>query len=154
MFRQECNIYYKRKGKLMKTIFFVLIFVLSCLGYAQVGWFNQNSGVNNPLFDVHFVDDNNGWIAGNTGLILHTSNGGINWEVQNAPPNNTYYSIYFTDNQNGWAGGYSGKLIRTTDGGANWIDGSAGTNRYRYDLYFLNAVRDIEFDTSQTYFAP
>jgi photosystem II stability/assembly factor-like uncharacterized protein len=123
----------------MKSHFFVIFFMLSCLSFAQVGWFNQNSGVNNPLFDVHFVDENNGWIAGNTGLIMHTSDGGVNWDVQTAPPNNTYYSIFFTDNQNGWAGGYAGKLIRTTDGGANWIDGTAGTNRYRYDLYFLNA---------------
>lgn len=113
-----------------------LIFTLS--SFAQVQWYAQNSGVNNFLFDVHFVNENIGWIAGNTGLILHTSDGGANWIEQTTPPNNTYYSVYFTDAQNGWAGGFAGKLIRTTDGGETWLDGSAGTNRFRYDLYFIN----------------
>jgi photosystem II stability/assembly factor-like uncharacterized protein len=123
----------------MKSFFVVLFFILSYSSFAQFGWFNQISGVNNPLFDVCFVDENNGWIAGNTGLIMNTSDGGLNWNVQTAPPNNTYYSIFFVDDQNGWASGYGGKLIRTTDGGTNWIDGTAGTYRYRYDLYFINA---------------
>ncbi|MBL7128656.1 MAG: T9SS type A sorting domain-containing protein [Ignavibacteria bacterium] len=125
----------------MKTLIFILIFILTSISItqAQVGWFNQNSGTNTVLFDVCFIDENNGWIAGNTGLIMNTSNGGLNWNVQTAPPNNTYYSIYFVNTQNGWAGGFAGKLIRTTNGGTNWIDGSAGTNRFRYDLYFLNA---------------
>lgn len=120
----------------------MLFLILSSLNFtqAQVGWFNQNSGVNSVLFDVHFVDDSNGWIAGNTGLIMHTSNGGLNWNVQTAPANNTYYSIFFVDGQNGWAGGFGGKLIRTTNGGTNWIDGTAGTYRFRYDLYFINAI--------------
>ena len=117
---------------------FIGIFI-SSVCYAQSQWVNQNSGTNLPLFDVHFTDASNGWIAGNTGLILYTSDGGVNWEEQVAPPNNTYYSIFFSDDQNGWAGGYGGKLIRTTDGGNNWIDGIAGTNRYRYDIYFINA---------------
>jgi photosystem II stability/assembly factor-like uncharacterized protein len=125
----------------MKFQIIILFFILFSLNFsqAQIGWFNQNSGTNTVLFDVHFVDNNNGWIAGNTGLIMNTSNGGLNWNVQTAPPNNTYYSIFFADTQNGWAGGYAGKLIRTTNGGTNWIDGSVGTNRFRYDLYFINA---------------
>jgi len=107
--------------------------------FAQPQWYNQNSGTNTFLFDVHFVDKDNGWIAGNTGTILNTTDGGNTWNEQSTPPNNTYYCVYFTDSMNGWAGGFSGKLIRTTDGGTNWIDGSAGSNRFRYDLYFINA---------------
>ena len=84
------------------------------------------------------MDEDNGWIAGNTGLVLQTTNGGVNWIEQTTPPNNTFYCIYFTDAQNGWVGGFGGKLIRTTDGGTTWIDGIAGTNRFRYDLYFIN----------------
>jgi photosystem II stability/assembly factor-like uncharacterized protein len=121
-------------------LFFFLSFVIffCSIGYTQVQWHIQNSGTNTTLFDIHFTDASNGWVAGNTGLILHTSDGGVNWGEQVAPPNNTYYSIFFIDDQNGWAGGYAGKLIRTTDGGNTWIDGTAGTNRYRYDLYFIN----------------
>lgn len=121
------------------TKLFSLIFlILSVSSFAQNQWYIQSSGVNNFLFDVHFVDEDNGWIAGNTGLILNTTDGGATWNEQTTPPNNTYYSMFFTDTQNGWAGGFAGKLIRTTDGGATWIDGTAGTNRFRYDLYFIN----------------
>lgn len=121
----------------LKGLFSLILFVLS-VSSAQSQWYVQNSGVNKLLFDVHFVDENNGWIAGNTGLILNTNDGGANWTEQITPPNNQYYSVFFTDTQNGWAGGFAGKLIRTTDGGATWIDGTAGTNRFRYDLYFIN----------------
>ena len=128
-----------------QTILFSAVFLLMTLftvnNYPQGIWYSQNTGLNNYLFDVHFTDHSNGWIAGNTGLVLHTSNGGSTWTEQTTPPNNTYYCIFFTDDQNGWAGGFGGKLIRTTDGGNTWLDGSAGTNRFRYDLYFLNSSK-------------
>jgi len=120
-------------------LFSSILLILTVSSFAQNQWYIQNSGVNNFLFDVHFVDKDNGWIAGNTGLILHTTDSGSSWNEQTSPPNNTYYCVFFTDTQNGWAGGFAGKLIRTTDGGTNWIDGAAGSNRFRYDLYFINA---------------
>ena len=119
-------------------LFSMILFLLPLASFAQNQWYIQNSGANSFLFDVHFVDEDNGWIAGNTGLILNTTDGGANWNEQTTPPNNTYYSVFFTDTQNGWAGGFAGKLIRTTDGGATWVDGTAGTNRFRYDLYFIS----------------
>jgi photosystem II stability/assembly factor-like uncharacterized protein len=42
-------------------------------------WEPQESGVSDPLWEVHFVNDNEGWIVGgfSGSLILHTKNGGI-----------------------------------------------------------------------------
>jgi hypothetical protein len=41
-------------------------------------WELQESGVTQPLWEVHFVNDHEGWIVGGlySGLILHTKNGG------------------------------------------------------------------------------
>jgi photosystem II stability/assembly factor-like uncharacterized protein len=124
----------------MKTLIITLftLILIPQIGFSQTTWYNQISGTNSLLFDVHFVDQNNGWAAGNTGLILHTSDGGANWNQQTAPPTNSYYSIFFTDTQNGWASGYSGKIIHTSDGGNNWVEQSSGSNRFLLDLFFLN----------------
>ncbi len=40
------------------------------------------TGVALPLADVHFVDDQNGWVVGSLGTILVTSDGGKSWQVQ------------------------------------------------------------------------
>jgi photosystem II stability/assembly factor-like uncharacterized protein len=42
-------------------------------------WTLQSSGVSTELWEVHFINDNEGWIVGGLGqgFILHTMNGGI-----------------------------------------------------------------------------
>jgi len=42
-------------------------------------WEAQVSGVSDPLWEVHFINENEGWIVGglSSGVILHTKNGGI-----------------------------------------------------------------------------
>jgi hypothetical protein len=42
-------------------------------------WEAQESGVSDPLWEVYFINDNEGWIAGGlaNNVILHTKNGGI-----------------------------------------------------------------------------
>ncbi len=44
-------------------------------------WISQNSGTNNALYTLSFVDQNNGWISGDSGTILYTPNGGTPVEL-------------------------------------------------------------------------
>lgn len=44
-------------------------------------WTSQNSGTNNTLHSINFVDQNYGWISGDNGTILHTINGGTPVEL-------------------------------------------------------------------------
>jgi photosystem II stability/assembly factor-like uncharacterized protein len=44
-------------------------------------WTLQNSGTNSSLYDIFFLDNNNGWAVGENGTILHTINGGIPVEL-------------------------------------------------------------------------
>ena len=119
--------------------FTTLFIFISSVCFAQNQWDNQISGTNKFLTDVYFIDQNQGWVTGWTGTILHTTDGGEDWHPQNPPPNNAYEGIYFVNALTGWACGYAGKLIHTTDGGATWNDQQSGTSNYLWDLHFLNA---------------
>jgi len=114
-------------------------FLFSSVSLTQPLWYEQESGGNRELTDVHFVDQNNGWISGWTETMLHTTDGGATWTNQNIPPNNAYYSVFFTDLLNGWATGYAGKIVHTTDGGETWTDQTAPFNTEYYRICFINS---------------
>ncbi len=82
------------------SVFIGLIIIVS-ISLGQTIWTTQNSGTNKFLTDVFFIDENNGWITGWTGTILHTTDGGANWVDQGAPPTNAYEGVHFVDNLNG-----------------------------------------------------
>ena len=124
--------------KMKKLNLLIAIIFTMTMGYSQSDWYSQNSGVNNYLFDVHFINQSEGWISGNTGLILHSTDSGNSWDELEAPANNTYYSIYFTDAFNGWATGYGGKIINTSDGGQSWNMQTPASSEFLYDIYFLD----------------
>jgi photosystem II stability/assembly factor-like uncharacterized protein len=42
-------------------------------------WQMQKSGVYETLNGIDFINDNEGWIVGNNGTILHTTNGGVSF---------------------------------------------------------------------------
>ena len=115
-------------------------------------WNHQTSGVNTFLNSVHFVDANNGWVVGNHGIILHTTNGGATWTSQTtdavrnalAPgdPAITLESVHFVDAMNGWVVGHNGTILHTINGGTTWtaqtVDDSF-TNHLQ-SVYFVDAM--------------
>ncbi|MBI4722286.1 MAG: hypothetical protein HY769_04700 [Candidatus Stahlbacteria bacterium] len=115
--------------KVLNMVF--LLLPLNLLG----DWVLQQSGVNNNLSDVYFVDAMHGWVAAGSdsgrGLILRTTDGGKNWEKVHTDSANIM-CVGFFDSLEGWAGGqgptnyyqmsswaYS-VLFHTTDGGQTW----------------------------------
>jgi photosystem II stability/assembly factor-like uncharacterized protein len=56
---------------------------------------------------VYFIDQNTGWVVGNMGIILNTTNGGENWTFQTRGTVEDLSSVHFTDNNTGWAVGGS-----------------------------------------------
>lgn len=54
-----------------------------------ITWTSQNSGTSRSLNGVFFIDANNGWVVGELGTILHTTNGGISFieeeQIDEAP---------------------------------------------------------------------
>jgi len=82
------------------------------------------------LYDVQFIDANNGWVVGEFGKIYHTTDGGQTWteqqlsligaEVVDALDLPTFFGVRFSDAQTGLAAGLDGKIARTSDAGASW----------------------------------
>ncbi|MBU1095665.1 MAG: T9SS type A sorting domain-containing protein [Bacteroidetes bacterium] len=106
----------------------------------------KNWNLYNPKFEINFwdlsfVDEKNGWAAGEywgdtfgRGMIVHTSDGGQTWEKQlelestNRLQWQFFRSIEMWDSLKGWASAcdyfdnFSPTYIyRTTDGGKNWL---------------------------------
>jgi len=82
------------------------------------------------LYDVRFVTADVGWIVGEFGKILHTTDGGVTWAAQQGSllggaivdvldiP--TFFGARFLSTQAGVVTGGDGRLARTTDGGTTW----------------------------------
>jgi photosystem II stability/assembly factor-like uncharacterized protein len=102
-------------------------------------WISQVSGSIENLNSINFIDDNTGWVCGNTGEIRATVNGGTNWNPQVSGTSNTLLSIFFIDSNNGWACGTFGTILYTTDGGANWNAGTSGTIIDLYSIFFIDS---------------
>lgn len=67
---------------------------------------------------VAFVDARHGWVAGDHGEIMATSNAGLTWMFQHGS-GPAITSLDFVDRLHGWAVAGS-RILRTVDGGLNW----------------------------------
>lgn len=72
------------------------------------------------LYGMSFVDENHGWISGEFGTILATSDGGTTWKQQATGTESTLFGIDFIDQNTGVAVGIDSVILRTDDGGATW----------------------------------
>ena len=79
------------------------------------------------LYDIDFIDSQNGWIVGDLGVILHTSSGGKGkWKHQRGGPrfhnsaDAVLLGIDFISKQHGWAVGENGTILHTRNGGVTW----------------------------------
>jgi photosystem II stability/assembly factor-like uncharacterized protein len=88
---------------------------------AETGWYLQASPVTTTLRGVDFVDSLHGWICGDQGVILHTTNGGETWAQQSLGSTLRVNDIDFADMNTGYAVGELSTIWRTTNGGATWV---------------------------------
>lgn len=105
-------------GKIYKTPVGVLSFT------------ELNTGVATSLSSVAFIDSLTGFACGVNGVVIKTTNGGVNWaSSNNGIGSASLNSISFKDFNNGIAAGDSGKVYLTTNGGLNWVLQTSLTNR-------------------------
>ena len=106
------------------VIIFLLLFTVSNLP-AIDRWTKLISPTTHHLYKSSFTDTLNGWVCGDGGVILHTSNGGLNWETQDSQSDYQIVFITFLNKNTGWAVGnkyvyLSPVIYSTTNGGQNW----------------------------------
>jgi photosystem II stability/assembly factor-like uncharacterized protein len=132
--------------------FSFIYFVNENTGFATTEWTGQiwkttDAGVNWSLkqiignysiWQVHFVDVNNGWVVGEYGTIAHTTDSGETWNLQYSGTGVNMRSIYFHTPNIGWAVGKDEKRLRTIDGGDTWIHDHTGySNEFLY-IFFID----------------
>ncbi len=140
------NHIYLYLSAMKNTLFSVILLIMlvqSCL-LSQQYWLQQPCPTTKYLTRVQFLDTLSGWASGDSGVVIHTFDGGQNWIVQQTGLSVLIDDMYFTDNLNGWAIGndYSPNgsyFIRTTNGGNNWnAISNPDTTNYFLTIYFLN----------------
>ncbi len=72
------------------------------------------------LYGVHFAAAQQGWIVGDKGAIVATSDQGKTWRRQPSGTSSLLRAVYFRDSQRGWIVGNDGTILATDDGGAHW----------------------------------
>ncbi|RJP69329.1 MAG: hypothetical protein C4539_07855, partial [Ignavibacteriales bacterium] len=71
-------------------------------------------------WSMYFVDKDNGWVACDSGRILHTTNGGEDWIQQETFLKDFINSICFVNENVGWACGQN-FIFQTDNGGKDWL---------------------------------
>ena len=124
--------------KIILILSLFLIFFIDC----EAQWYTQQSGTTNALYDIEFINDKIGFSCGE-GVILKTTNGGMNWiNILNDAPIKPYSGIFPVDSNLIYAVGFFRTIVKSTNGGNNWTileNGNTGEGDY-YALYFINSI--------------
>jgi len=93
------------------------------------------------IWNSFFLDINNGFICGDDGLLMKTTDGGLTWIYKNSGTTNILYDIEFVNSDSGLAVGGAGTIIRTTNGGETWSAGASGTSsHYKVSIVSSNNI--------------
>jgi photosystem II stability/assembly factor-like uncharacterized protein len=118
--------------------------------------FQFQSGPVGSFNSIFFIDDNEGWVVGNAGLIGHTEDGGETWhsQINPDPDQRSMFDVFFLDENIGWAIGINGIILETINGGDDWIideEGSAlaGTN-FLTGVYFISPTNGYVVGNEKT----
>jgi len=111
-------------GIMTKKIFFVALIFISVTISGSSNWRLVTESSYSSLNGVFLLNENLGWIAGSSGTILKTTDGGKTWERPTNLPEltNTMYSVFFINENLGFAGGSHDLLLKSTDGGDSWSE--------------------------------
>jgi len=130
------------KNKKMKKYYTILIALLAVNG-AFGQWTKQYTLPQRDFHSVFFTDANTGYVAGDSGILLKTENGGKLWTVLPSGTTKNLNSVFFTDANTGYvAGGQQygpGIILKTTNGGASWTKVSNGISFALFSVYFTDA---------------
>lgn len=136
--------------QILKISLTALLLITAELGATQ-SWLTVQSPTSRNLRAIFFADSLTGWIGGDSGLIIKTTNGGQSWIQQQTAVRTMVYSVFFTDYQKGFAlaweldntppNFYGTRVLQTTNGGSVWTDYLfPDSNFFANSIYFRDAV--------------
>lgn len=84
------------------------------------GWENKTSGITANLFDIVFAGPEKGWVVGQSGMILRSTDGGETWQKISSPTDEDLVHVTASSDQSAQVTARTGRIYSTTDGGATW----------------------------------
>lgn len=116
----------------------LLVFVcIACHSIAFAQWNLVPSGTTKKLRDVHFPTNTIGYIVGDSGMVLKTTNAGASWTtVHSNSVIGSCNSVFFTSADTGYIA--SGDLYKTVNGGATWTLAIDAPDDQIWEVYFVN----------------
>ena len=124
-----------------------LILLSLCINFlfAQEYWIPQQSNAISQLNKCEFTDSLTGWAVGDSGRILHTTNGGNLWYQQTSGLSYYIFDLCFLNSSTGWCiasevtANPHPVLLRTTNSGNTWNDiYSPDSNYLMFTVHFIN----------------
>ncbi len=124
----------------MKRLILIIFAISLFHNFAVAQWVQQTSGVSSSFADVQFLNPNTGWVCGANGMILKTTNAGLNWVIQNSGVTETLYDLHAVDANTVYCVGIFETILKTTNGGSSWniIRGSVNPGKFFFGLHFIN----------------
>lgn len=106
----------------MKNIFSLLILfsLLNSFILPQNNWQVIPSGTTASLQAVHFCNLSTGFIVGDLGTILKTTDAGLSWQDISYSVPTLLYDVYAFNQDNIIVVGSGGLILKSTNGGLNW----------------------------------
>jgi photosystem II stability/assembly factor-like uncharacterized protein len=101
---------------------------------------------NTKLSRCFFVSGQTGWVVGEKGTIMKTTNGGESWIQQSVFPEVDWKGLYFLNERVGYLVGSKGHLIATKDGGSTWTRLRTNTRNTLNDITFIDGTGYIVGD--------
>lgn len=90
------------------------------------------------LYAVEFVNNDVGFIAGYSGTVLRTKDGGKNWDAFYIGRNELIRRLSFVNENTGWAVGHRGSIFHTSDAGQTWEVQKEIPGIYLRDIDFVD----------------
>ena len=126
----------------MRASFFLFSIILCSINVIEAQWYQQASGTNLTLRSVSMFNQNIGYIVGDSGIILKTTNGGMNWVKQKSDSSTFLYGVKFCDSITGTVVGSNGfsnpVILHTTNGGINWINQQSPLNATLFGISLID----------------
>lgn len=128
------------------SAFISSVFFLSSQLYSNNNWIKINSPTTANLRNCVFTDSLNGWISGDSGIIIHTSDGGNSFIIQNSNIDFMINDLFFLNSRIGWAVAneflFSGTtIIHTSNGGINWYSNLfPDSTKFFKSIFFLDSL--------------
>ena len=110
----------------LKANYLAITLIFSLISSVFGQWSPVDSGTTSNLNGAILLDSGTGFVVGDTGTILKSTDAGATWTPLISGTSVTLHGIYFLDPNEGVAVGDSGTILRTTDGGSAWQSVASG----------------------------